>query len=136
METILETLPNVGETVRFAALNWLFSDNYKDTVSLVLMNTYIRIIMTYPHFCGSHVCFFLAEMLGLSNFLSCFLSFWQVFMGTYPEEQFDEPAVKQMIQKFQAELSSLSEAIDARNSNLAVPYTYLNPAQIENSITI
>lgn len=60
----------------------------------------------------------------------------QVYLGAYSEERFDEPAPKQMIKDFQAELSYLSEAITARNSHLEVPYTYLNPTQIENSIAI
>ncbi|KAE8286831.1 Hydroperoxide isomerase ALOXE3 [Larimichthys crocea] len=58
MKTILETLPNVGETVSFAAMVWVLSKKYTDTVP----------------------------------------------MGTYPEERFDEPAIKQMIKEFQAEL--------------------------------
>ncbi|XP_044025317.1 hydroperoxide isomerase ALOXE3-like [Siniperca chuatsi] len=90
MKTILETLPNVGDTVSFVAMVWLLSDKYTDTVPL----------------------------------------------GTYPEEQFDEPAPKQMIKEFQAKLSYLSEEITTRNSKLKVPYIYLNPSQIENSITI
>ncbi|XP_073349122.1 hydroperoxide isomerase ALOXE3-like [Pagrus major] len=90
MKTILETLPNVGETVTFSSVGWVLSEKYTDVVLL----------------------------------------------GTYPDERFDEPAPKQMIKDFQAELSCLSEAITRRNSQLEVPYTYLNPNQIENSITI
>ncbi|KAM8725490.1 hydroperoxide isomerase ALOXE3-like isoform 1-T1 [Acanthopagrus schlegelii] len=90
METVFETLPNVGETVKFAAMSWVLSEEYTDVVLL----------------------------------------------GTYPDERFDEPAPKQMIKDFQAELSCLSEAITKRNSELEVPYTYLNPDQIENSVTI
>uniref|UniRef100_A0A3B4V491 Hydroperoxide isomerase ALOXE3-like n=1 Tax=Seriola dumerili TaxID=41447 RepID=A0A3B4V491_SERDU len=90
METILETLPNVGETVSFAAMAWVLSEKYTDVVPL----------------------------------------------GAYPEERFDEPAPKQMIKDFQEELSYLSEEITSRNSELKVPYTYLNPTEIENSITI
>ncbi|KAM9355673.1 hydroperoxide isomerase ALOXE3-like [Pholidichthys leucotaenia] len=90
METILETLPNVGETVKFAAMFWLLSDKYSDVVVL----------------------------------------------GDYPEERFDEPILKQMIKEFQAELSYLSKAIAARNSKLDLPYTYLDPKEIENSVTI
>uniref|UniRef100_A0A3Q0RFV6 Si:dkey-17e16.9 n=1 Tax=Amphilophus citrinellus TaxID=61819 RepID=A0A3Q0RFV6_AMPCI len=89
MKTILETLPNIGETVKFAGMLWLLSDKYTD-----------------------------------------------VLLGQYPEEQFDEPAPKQMIKEFQAELSYLSQEITARNSQLEVPYTYLNPTEIESSITI
>ncbi|XP_039981087.1 hydroperoxide isomerase ALOXE3 [Xiphias gladius] len=90
MKTILETLPNVGQSVSIVAMLWVLSDQYTDVIPL----------------------------------------------GTYPEEQFDEPAPKQMIKAFQAELSFLSEVITERNSELQVPYTYLNPTQIENSITI
>ncbi|XP_071386318.1 hydroperoxide isomerase ALOXE3-like [Centroberyx affinis] len=90
MKTIMETLPNVGETVHFMATAWLLASKFSDVVLL----------------------------------------------GTYPEERFDEPAPKQMIKEFQAELSYLSEAIAKRNSKLAVPYNYLNPAEIENSVSI
>ncbi|XP_054475055.1 LOW QUALITY PROTEIN: hydroperoxide isomerase ALOXE3-like [Anoplopoma fimbria] len=90
MKTILETLPNVGETSSFGALGWILTEKYTDIVP----------------------------------------------MGTYPEERFDEPAPKQMIKEFQAELSYFSETIVARNLQLELPYTYLNPTQIENSITI
>ncbi|XP_041814299.1 hydroperoxide isomerase ALOXE3-like isoform X1 [Chelmon rostratus] len=88
MKTIMETLPNVGETVTFAAMVRLLSEQYSDMVVL----------------------------------------------GAYPEERFDEPAPKQMIKEFQAELSYLSEAIAKRNSELEIPYTYLDPSQIENSV--
>ncbi|GAA6228760.1 polyunsaturated fatty acid lipoxygenase ALOX15B-like isoform X1 [Lates japonicus] len=57
-------------------------------------------------------------------------------LGTYPEQRFDEPAVLQMIKDFQAELSSLSVAITERNSELELPYNYLNPEVIENSVAI
>ncbi|XP_065819799.1 hydroperoxide isomerase ALOXE3-like [Labrus bergylta] len=90
METILGTLPDVGETVSFVAILWLLSEQYTDEVPL----------------------------------------------GAYPEERFDEPAVKRMIKEFQGELSYLDEEIRARNSELEIPYTYLIPSQIENSVTI
>lgn len=38
MKTILEVLPNVGETVKFAAMFWLLSEKYADVVSLVFMS--------------------------------------------------------------------------------------------------
>ncbi|TNN24319.1 Hydroperoxide isomerase ALOXE3 [Liparis tanakae] len=57
-------------------------------------------------------------------------------IGTCPKERFNEPAPKRMIKKFQAELSSLSEEITTRNVQLEMPYSYLDPAQIENSIAI
>ncbi|XP_071335427.1 hydroperoxide isomerase ALOXE3-like isoform X2 [Trachinotus anak] len=57
-------------------------------------------------------------------------------LGTYPEQHFDEPAVLQMIKDFQAELSSLSVAITKRNSELELPYVYMNPKEIENSVSL
>lgn len=41
-----------------------------------------------------------------------------------------------MIKDFQAELSYMTEEIKARNSQLKVPYSYLNPAEVENSVAI
>ncbi|XP_068433599.1 hydroperoxide isomerase ALOXE3-like [Clinocottus analis] len=89
METILETLPNVGETVKFAVLVCVLSTTYSDRVP----------------------------------------------MG-YPEERFQEAAPKKMIKEFQAELSDLSKAISTRNLPLEIPYSYLDPPLIENSIGI
>uniref|UniRef100_A0A673ABP1 Uncharacterized protein n=1 Tax=Sphaeramia orbicularis TaxID=375764 RepID=A0A673ABP1_9TELE len=57
-------------------------------------------------------------------------------LGSYPDEQFDELVPKQIIKGFQVELKHLSETIDARNSQLEVPYNYFNPSQIENSINV
>ncbi|KAJ3606247.1 hypothetical protein NHX12_025767 [Muraenolepis orangiensis] len=57
-------------------------------------------------------------------------------LGRYPEERFDESTPKQIIKRFQVELSRLSKAITRRNSGLQLPYNYLNPDQIENSVTI
>ncbi|KAM6915632.1 hydroperoxide isomerase ALOXE3-like [Xenentodon cancila] len=90
MKTILEILPNIGDTVKFTAMTLVLSEKYTSMVPL----------------------------------------------GEYPEERFDEPFPKQMIKVFQAELSYLGEEITARNAELEVPYTYLNPAGIENSVAI
>ncbi|KAM4529541.1 hydroperoxide isomerase ALOXE3-like [Fundulus diaphanus] len=90
MQTVLDVLPDVGDTVKIVSTIWILSDKYTDVVPL----------------------------------------------GTYPEEHFDEPALKQMIKEFQAELTYLSEEIAVRNSQLEVPYPYLDPAVIENSVTI
>ncbi|XP_056150863.1 hydroperoxide isomerase ALOXE3-like [Lampris incognitus] len=90
MQTVLETLPSVGQTVNFMSTAWLLGKKYGD----------------------------------------------RILLGSYPAERFDELAVKQMIKEFQAELLYLSEAIAKRNAELVVPYNYLNPAEIENSVSI
>ncbi|XP_060947753.1 polyunsaturated fatty acid lipoxygenase ALOX15B-like [Limanda limanda] len=90
METIMETLPNVGETVAISVLINQLSDEYSDVIPL----------------------------------------------GQYPETRFDEPELTQVILEFQAELSKLGEEIAKRNSQLEVPYDYLLPSRIENSVSI
>uniref|UniRef100_A0A3Q3EC95 Hydroperoxide isomerase ALOXE3-like n=1 Tax=Hippocampus comes TaxID=109280 RepID=A0A3Q3EC95_HIPCM len=58
-----------------------------------------------------------------------------VSLGHYPQ-RFSEPAVLRMIEDFQAELSTISDAIVKRNEELQLPYPYLNPKEIENSVSI
>lgn len=122
-KTILETLPNVGETVSFVAMLRVLSEKYTDVVSLVFTNAHEVSWFVQTKYCVSLIYCFI-------------LPFRQVLLGTYPEERFDEPATEEMIKKFQAELSLLSEAIATRNALLEFPYTYLNPTVIENSIAI
>ncbi|XP_061669094.1 arachidonate 12-lipoxygenase, 12R-type-like [Syngnathoides biaculeatus] len=90
MKTILETLPNIDETVKVACSLYVLALDYSDSVRL----------------------------------------------GSYPEERFQEPEVKQMMDDFQAELVGLSEVIKARNADLAVAYTYLDPYQMKSGIII
>ena len=67
--------------------------------------------------------------------MECVL-FPQVVLGSYPEERFCEPAAKRIIENFQKELSSIEERIITRNASLEVPYCYLKPSEIENSVSI
>ncbi|XP_053301595.1 hydroperoxide isomerase ALOXE3 isoform X3 [Pleuronectes platessa] len=90
METIMDTLPNVGETVATSVLINQLSGKYSGLVPL----------------------------------------------GQYPEKRFDEPELTQVILEFQAELSKLGEEIMKRNSQLELPYDYLLPSRIENSVSI
>lgn len=59
----------------------------------------------------------------------------QVLLGTYPEQRFNERAPEAMMKRFQAELARLTEDITVRNEKLGIPYNYLNPTFIENSVT-
>ncbi|KAM7419363.1 hypothetical protein PAMA_016473 [Pampus argenteus] len=56
--------------------------------------------------------------------------------GQYPEEHFREEIPCKLIKDFQGELEVLSVAIKARNKNLKVPYTYMDPKEFENSVAI
>lgn len=57
-------------------------------------------------------------------------------IGTYPDEHFTEEAPCRSIAAFQSRLAQLSQDICKRNSNLVLPYTYLDPTQVENSIAV
>uniref|UniRef100_A0A3Q1K0N4 Arachidonate 15-lipoxygenase type B n=1 Tax=Anabas testudineus TaxID=64144 RepID=A0A3Q1K0N4_ANATE len=57
-------------------------------------------------------------------------------LGQYPEEHFTEEIPRQLIKDFQAELKTLSSEIKDRNSILDIPYTYMDPTEVENSVAI
>ncbi|XP_069857470.1 hydroperoxide isomerase ALOXE3 [Dipodomys merriami] len=57
-------------------------------------------------------------------------------LGTYPDEHFTEEVPKQSIAAFQNCLAQISRDIRDRNQNLALPYAYLDPPLIENSVSI
>ncbi|KAK7131070.1 hypothetical protein R3I94_016264 [Phoxinus phoxinus] len=59
-----------------------------------------------------------------------------VSLGQYPEDHFCQTAPQKMIRDYQAELSFLSESIKDRNTGLRVPYTYMCPDTISNSVSI
>lgn len=60
----------------------------------------------------------------------------QVPLGQYPEEHFSEDIPRKAIKEFQGELQLLSAAIKERNNSLEVPYTYMDPEMVENSVAI
>ncbi|XP_064127822.1 polyunsaturated fatty acid lipoxygenase ALOX15B [Loxodonta africana] len=57
-------------------------------------------------------------------------------LGSYPEENFTEEAPQRSIAAFQSHLAQISRDIQKRNQGLALPYTYMDPPLIENSVAI
>ncbi|XP_062334927.1 polyunsaturated fatty acid lipoxygenase ALOX8-like [Osmerus eperlanus] len=57
-------------------------------------------------------------------------------LGEYPHEHFSEDAPCRLIKGFQAELKAFSESVKARNPDLKVPYTYMDPKLVENSVSL
>ncbi|XP_026072143.1 arachidonate 5-lipoxygenase-like [Carassius auratus] len=57
-------------------------------------------------------------------------------LGQYVEQYFTEPAALKVIDQFRKELKELEEHIIAQNEGQELPYLYLSPSRIENSITI
>ncbi|NXO00344.1 ALOX8 lipoxygenase, partial [Rhinopomastus cyanomelas] len=57
-------------------------------------------------------------------------------LGRYPEERFTEAEPRQLIRSFQGRLREISDGIEDRNHLDELRYNYLNPAEIENSVSI
>ncbi|CAL8404848.1 unnamed protein product [Boreogadus saida] len=57
-------------------------------------------------------------------------------LGHYPEEYFSEIVPRQQMHLFKGELGLLGSKIEARNMGLKIPYTFLDPALLENSVAI
>ena len=66
------------------------------------------------------------------NNLSCI----QIFLGDYPSSIFSEKTPQHLIQKFQEDLRQITHEIIERNDALDVPYNYMRPDRVPNSITI
>ncbi|XP_070586120.1 polyunsaturated fatty acid lipoxygenase ALOX15B-like [Erythrolamprus reginae] len=57
-------------------------------------------------------------------------------LGFYPDRHFVEDEPQRLMETFQSHLVDISEQINQRNRSLALPYEYLNPPYIENSVSI
>ncbi|XP_030288890.1 hydroperoxide isomerase ALOXE3-like [Sparus aurata] len=57
-------------------------------------------------------------------------------LGYYPEEHFTEETPCKLIKELDGELKVLKTRIEVRNETLKVPYTYLKPEKVENSVAI
>lgn len=133
MKAILMTLPDKSIAGLSTATEWQLSRKYKDFVSLAFSLSLFRFKLILLQVLDKQ--FYFSHLTHPPVFPTDF-SHYQVPLGYYLEQRFAEPAVLQMIKDFQAELASLSVAIDESNADLKLPYTYLNPKNLENSISI
>ncbi|XP_074544157.1 polyunsaturated fatty acid lipoxygenase ALOX15B-like [Halichoeres trimaculatus] len=56
--------------------------------------------------------------------------------GQYPQENFCEEVPRRLIRDFQGKLKVQSVSIKVRNESLDLPYTYMRPTVVENSVSI
>ncbi|XP_031530823.2 polyunsaturated fatty acid lipoxygenase ALOX15 isoform X1 [Vicugna pacos] len=59
-----------------------------------------------------------------------------VALGQHEEEYFSGPEPKAVLKKFREELAALDKDIEIRNAKLDLPYEYLRPSLVENSVAI
>lgn len=116
--TMLQTFPDINVTVQGMATLWLLSKQSTDFVSKsssILIPSQSRPLPNWPQ-----------------------IYHWslQVALGQYPEQHFSEEIPCKVIKDFQADLQLLSAEIKSRNVNLEIPYTYIDPANLENSVAI
>ncbi|XP_036955734.1 polyunsaturated fatty acid lipoxygenase ALOX15B-like isoform X2 [Acanthopagrus latus] len=57
-------------------------------------------------------------------------------LGQYPTHHFTEETPCKLMKEFQERLEGFEAHVKARNGNLGVPYTYLNPVEVENSVSL
>lgn len=59
-----------------------------------------------------------------------------VALGQFPHENFTEEVPIRLIEEFRDDLKKLDEEIDSRNRKIKLPYVFLKPNQMENSVSI
>nr|XP_020666162.1 arachidonate 15-lipoxygenase B-like [Pogona vitticeps] len=57
-------------------------------------------------------------------------------LGYFPDQHFSEDEPKRLCGVFQNHLAEISEGIQQRNKSLPLPYEYLSPPMVENSVAI
>ncbi|XP_074448286.1 polyunsaturated fatty acid 5-lipoxygenase [Larus michahellis] len=76
-------------------------------------------------------CWHLGAVWALSQFQDN-----ELFLGMYPDEHFVEKPVKEAMAKFRKNLDEIVNAITERNKNKKLPYYYLSPDRIPNSVAV
>ncbi|ELW66751.1 Arachidonate 5-lipoxygenase [Tupaia chinensis] len=76
-------------------------------------------------------CWHLGAVWALSQFQEN-----ELFLGMYPEEHFIEKPVKEAMARFRKNLEAIVSTIAERNKNKKLPYYYLSPDRIPNSVAI
>ena len=73
----------------------------------------------------------------MDHILSCqFIISFQVFLGEFPEEYFDDDVVRSACIAFSEDLERIAAEIRHRNSTMDIPYTYLLPGAVPNSVSM
>ncbi|XP_051743107.1 polyunsaturated fatty acid 5-lipoxygenase-like [Ctenopharyngodon idella] len=60
----------------------------------------------------------------------------ELFLGMYPDNHFTEQPVKNALETFRKNLGEVTKFINNRNDELKLPYKYLSPDRIPNSVSI
>ncbi|KAM9326246.1 polyunsaturated fatty acid 5-lipoxygenase [Gastrophryne carolinensis] len=76
-------------------------------------------------------CWHLGAVWALSQFQDN-----ELFLGMYPDEHFVEKPIKKAMAKFRKKLEDITGFIQDRDKNKKLPYYYLSPDKIPNSVAV
>ncbi|KAL3883125.1 hypothetical protein ACJMK2_029418 [Sinanodonta woodiana] len=76
-----------------------------------------------------------ALAVAFANYLSTY-SEDEVYLGEFPDVFFAETAVLKLQEEFRQELKKISEQIKTRNQKMDIPYYYLLPERVPNSVSV
>ncbi|KAK7148875.1 hypothetical protein R3I93_013030 [Phoxinus phoxinus] len=76
-------------------------------------------------------CWHLGAVWALSQFQEN-----ELFLGMYPDEHFIEKPVKEAMVKFRKKLGEVTKVVKSRNEGKKLPYYYMSPERIPNSVAV
>ncbi|XP_043112193.1 polyunsaturated fatty acid 5-lipoxygenase isoform X2 [Puntigrus tetrazona] len=76
-------------------------------------------------------CWHLGAVWALSQFQEN-----ELFLGMYPDEHFTEKPVKEAMVNFRKKLAEVAKVVKSRNDGKKLPYYYLSPDRIPNSVAV
>ena len=65
-----------------------------------------------------------------------YITFLQQYLGEYPDRHFTDQKSLEAMESYNAALKEISNTIQKRNEGLDIPYIYLLPERVPNSIAI
>lgn len=121
MEKLMATLPNPNQCTLQINVIWLLGR--RQAVMVRVSHSGFRGNSAPPNWSRSQAS-------------AAFSPEFQVPLGQHSEEHFPNPEAKAVLEKFREELAALDKEIEIRNKSLDIPYEYLRPSMVENSVAI
>ncbi|KAL3883129.1 hypothetical protein ACJMK2_029422 [Sinanodonta woodiana] len=76
-----------------------------------------------------------ALAVAFANYLSTYAEN-EVYLGDYPDAYFSEASMRRIKDEFQQSLKRISEQMKTRNRKMDIPYYYLLPERVPNSVAV
>ncbi|PIO15287.1 hypothetical protein AB205_0195900 [Aquarana catesbeiana] len=145
MQVILKALPDVNTTALGMTTVWTLSNEPSDRVDkqVLQFSTLVLIAWCSHTFLASIsleatavVIKGLEQGSGSTGIPVDAEHFHKRRLGNYRTIRFTERTPHQFIKEFHVKLAEISKCIQERNKTMHLPYPYLDPSEIENSVSI